>query len=301
MASKNRKTKVLSYNLHDRCRKYTGVDRSNVDVDVMINLINSNHVQEMVATNSLQGFYGHQIRQRYGMVPPETVPIKGKLVYLSRAFKTIELRASKDGTVEHREEFYDNEPGEIALQDYKAQAGGFSTSVNYKNVGGRLIPTGFFGFDFVAQPNYASNVGDGQLFDGLFVPEEPEGVVSCFDSATDISQLSQPEIIIAQLLEDQILQTYDNINSQLHLLTELGNAQGLVGELSEKVDKQKRLQQLREERKKELYTGMVNPVKSFDSVQQQAEQIIQSLDNPNVKEKPKKPKKSFGSIFSVWG
>lgn len=46
---------------------------------------------------------------------------------------------------------------------------------------------------------------------------------------------------------------------------------------------------------------MVNPVKSFDSVQQQAEQIIQSLDNPNVKEKPKKPKKSFGSIFSVWG
>ncbi|EOF7725299.1 hypothetical protein ACK2LO_003951, partial [Acinetobacter baumannii] len=150
-------------------------------------------------------------------------------------------------------------------------------------------------------PNYASNVGDGQLFDGLFVPEEPEGVVSCFDSATDISQLSQPEIIIAQLLEDQILQTYDNINSQLHLLTELGNAQGLVGELSEKFDKQKRLQQLREERKKELYTGMVNPVKSFDSVQQQAEQIIQSLDNPNVKEKPKKPKKSFGSIFSVWG
>ncbi|MFX5721398.1 hypothetical protein ABTE70_13880, partial [Acinetobacter baumannii] len=170
----------------------------------------------------------------------ETVIIKGKVVYLSRAFKTIELRASKDGTVEHREEFYDNEPGEIALQDYKAQAGGFSTSVNYKNVGGRLIPTGFFGFDFVAQPNYASNVGDGQLFDGLFVPEEPEGVVSCFDSATDISQLSQPEIIIAQLLEDQILQTYDNINSQLHLLTELGNAQGLVGELSEKVDKQKR-------------------------------------------------------------
>ncbi|KAA5590228.1 hypothetical protein F3H15_36390 [Pseudomonas aeruginosa] len=74
-----------------------------------------------------------------------------------------------------------------------------------------------------------------------------------------------------------------------------------MGELSEKFDKQKRLQQLREERKKELYTGMVNPVKSFDSVQQHAEQIIQSLDNPNVKEKRKKPKKSFGSIFSVWG
>lgn len=106
------------------------------------------------------------------MVPPETVIIKGKVVYLSRAFKTIELRASKDGTVEHREEFYDNEPGEIALQDYKAQAGGFSTSVNYKNVGGRLIPTGFC-FDFVAQPNYASNVGMvSYLMDYLFLKSQ---------------------------------------------------------------------------------------------------------------------------------
>lgn len=301
MASKNRKTKVLSYNLHDRCRKYTGVDRSNVDVGAMINLINSDHVQEMVSTNSLQGFYGHQIRQRYGMVPPETIPIKGKLVYLAPALKTIHLRASEDGTVEHQEMFFDNEPGEFALKQYAAQAGGFSTAVNYKNIGGRLIPTGFFGFDFVAQPNYASNVGDGQLFDGLFLPEEPEGVVSCFDSATDITQLSASEIVIAQLLEDQILQTYDNINSQIHLLNELGNAQGLVGELSEVVDKQKRRQELREERKNDLYTGMVHEVKSFDSVQQHAVQVLQGLDQPNVKEKQPKPKKSFGNIFSVWG
>lgn len=301
MASKNRKTKVLSYNLHDRCRKYTGIDRSNVDVGAMIKLINSDYVQEMVATNSLQGFNGHLIRQRYGMVPPESVPIKGQLVYLARAFKTIELRAFPDGKVEHQEEFYENEPGEFALQQYAANAGGFSTAVNYKNIGGRLIPTGFFGFDFVAQPNYASNVGDGQLFDGLFVPEEPEGIVSCFDSATDITQLSPSEIVIAQLLEDQIIQTYDNINSQIHLLNELGNAQGLAGELSEQIEKQKRIKELREERKNDLYTGMVHETKSFDSVQQHAVQVLQGLDQPNVKEKQPKPKKSFGNIFSVWG
>lgn len=73
-----------------------------------------------------------------------------------------------------------------------------------------------------------------------------------------------------------------------------------MGELSEKVDKQKRLQQLREERKKELYTGMVNPVKSFDSVQQQAEQIIQSLDNPNVK-RNLKSRKSLLAVSLVYG
>lgn len=74
-----------------------------------------------------------------------------------------------------------------------------------------------------------------------------------------------------------------------------------MGELSEVVDKQKRRQELREERKNDLYTGMVHEVKSFDSVQQHAIQVLQGLDQPNVKEKQQKPKKSFGNIFSVWG
>lgn len=45
---------------------------------------------------------------------------------------------------------------------------------------------------------------------------------------------------------------------------------------------------------------MVNPVKSFDSVQQQAEQIIQSLDNPNVK-RNLKSRKVFWQYLLVYG
>lgn len=45
---------------------------------------------------------------------------------------------------------------------------------------------------------------------------------------------------------------------------------------------------------------MVNPVKSFDSVQQQAEQIIQSLDNPNVK-RNLKSRKSLLAVSLVYG
>ena len=72
------KTEILKYNLHDRGRKYTGQDRSNVDVSAMIQRINSPDTQELVSTGGLFGYYGHQIRQRFGMMPPETAMIDGK-------------------------------------------------------------------------------------------------------------------------------------------------------------------------------------------------------------------------------
>ncbi len=45
---------------------------------------------------------------------------------------------------------------------------------------------------------------------------------------------------------------------------------------------------------------MINPVMSFDSVQQQAEQILQSMDQPSIKEKAKKPK-SLLAVSLVYG
>ncbi len=42
-------------------------------------------------------------------------------------------------------------------------------------------------FSNEVQPNYVTNVGDGQLFGGLAVPEQQDGLISYFDSATDVS------------------------------------------------------------------------------------------------------------------
>ena len=70
------------------------------------------------------------------------------------------------------------------------------------------------------QPNYVTNVGDGQLFGGLAVSEQQDGLVYYFDSTTDITQLLPSEAMIAHLLEQQTLGDFDSIHAQLHPFNE---------------------------------------------------------------------------------
>lgn len=271
---KQRKTKKISYNLHDRGRKHTGINRSNVDMSAMINLLNSPSVQEMVVAGQMYGYFGHEIRARYGMIPPDAVPIDGKMVPLVPACRTLELKVDRDGNVTHRQEFLDTEPGEYAREQYLAKVGGFSTAINYRpQLNGGLTPVSAFGFDYVTQPNYLGNSADGALFDGLFMTEQQDGLVSCFDSATDLSQLSQQEAMIANLLERQVLQQFDNISSQLALiqLNQQNTAQ------LKAFDRQQQKQQLQQQRQNELITGMIGEVRSFDSVVSDAERYMQEM------------------------
>lgn len=278
-SQKGRKTKPLKYNLHDRCRTHTGIDRSNVDFMSMINLINHQTTQEMVTSGQMLGFYGHQVRQRFGMTPPESVPIDGKMVYLEPAFKTIELIADQEGNVTHRAEFLDNDSGEFARRQYLAKVGGFSTAVNYKRRDAQLIPSGFFGFDYVTQPNYTSNVGDGELFDGLYVPESLDSkVFACFDSATAIETLDAPQRTIAQLLEQQILSQFDSVHSQMALSQYNDAANTEINHLHHVLQKQTRKQALQARRTNERYIDMVSEVRSFDSVLSEAEEYMLQME-----------------------
>ncbi|TPT82704.1 hypothetical protein [Acinetobacter baumannii] len=127
----SRITKTLTYNLANRGRKYGGKDRSNVDIQGMIRKINSPEVQEQVDAGFMNGFCGHQIRQRWGMVPPESIEIDGKIIYLEPATRTLSVKAFDDGTVEHKQEFFENVAGEHVMRQYKAKIGGFSTAVNF--------------------------------------------------------------------------------------------------------------------------------------------------------------------------
>ncbi|BCU64862.1 hypothetical protein [Acinetobacter bouvetii] len=65
----------------------------------------------------------------------------------------------------------DNAAGEYTRKQYLSRAGGFSSAQDYCRSGLGLMPN-FYGYDYVMQPNYTTNVGDGQLFDGLAVPEQ---------------------------------------------------------------------------------------------------------------------------------
>ena len=156
--SKGRKTKRITFNLHERGRQFLGKDRSNVDMNEMIKQINSPQVQEMAKTGTLYGYNGHEIRKRYGMNPPDSVIVDGKVVYLERAFRTLEVYADKEGNVSHVTEFLDNPSGEYARKQYQARVGGFSSAQNYKRAGLGLIPVGFYGFDSAAQPPQPSPI-----------------------------------------------------------------------------------------------------------------------------------------------
>ena len=70
------------------------------------------------------------------------------------------------------------------------------------------------------QPNDVTNVGAGQLFGGLAVSEQQDGLISFFDSTTDITQLLPSEAMIAHLLEQQTLGDFDSIHAQLHQFKE---------------------------------------------------------------------------------
>jgi hypothetical protein len=167
----SRITKKISYNLNDRGRVHTGKDRSNVDVPAMIRKINSPHIQEQVDTGTFNGFCGHQIRQLYGMIPPETGMLDGKMVPLEPAIRTVFLHAADDGTVTHQQEFYDNRMGEHVRRQYKAQIGGFSTAMNYIVDGMRLLPNVFGGMDYVFAQNFLDNASIG-LFDSANSTDE---------------------------------------------------------------------------------------------------------------------------------
>jgi len=152
----------------------TGKDRSNVDAQSMIHKINSAEVQEFVKNGQLIGYYGHQIRQRYGMNPPETVMIGDKIIRLEPAIRTIYLRADPDGNVTHKTEFLENDAGNHAMRQYMANVGGFSTACDYfVQPGGILVPRNFAGYDYVLQPNFVDNVGYA-LFDSIHADEEKE-------------------------------------------------------------------------------------------------------------------------------
>ncbi len=272
--SKSRKTNTLKYDLKKRGRAITGQDRSNVDMQAMVEQINSAKTQELVNTGSLIGFYGHQIRQRFGMFPPETAIIDGKVVRLEPAFKTKLIKAYPDGTVEHQHEFLDNESGEFARRQYLANGGGFSTAVTYKPMGSKLVPTLFAGFDFVWQPNYATNVGDGQLFDGLYVPESPDVGIPLFDSATNPQQLEPVAALLAHTLEQQILQNFDSMHAQMQLTTHTEQAfsqvEVLMQENQHLRDRQARRAELQRQRQADLYDGMSGEVMPFEQYMEEA-------------------------------
>lgn len=270
----SRKTKAITYNIKERGRKYAGQDRSNVDVLSMVNSINSPLVQELVATGDMYGYYGHEVRMLHGMNPPDTVfTDDGREIRIAPAIRTIELSADKQGNVTHREEFLENATGDYAYEQYKAGIGGFSTAVAFKpSMSGLRQVNGFYGFDYVRNPNYHTNKGFG-AFDGLM-----------FDS---LQNPTDEQLLLKQALEQSFIAQYDSIYQIMGAKHDVQTATQMVDfyqqealasqqQLMDYISRKERLTQKRQNRQEQLLDSLICPsapfsrfldeVKAFDSV-----------------------------------
>ena len=88
-------TKIISYNLKDRGRRYRGKDR-NFDIAAIVKAINSPACQERVRKRDMLGYYGHWPRQKFGIYPAEGGIEGGKPAVVEPALVTTLLRAYPD-------------------------------------------------------------------------------------------------------------------------------------------------------------------------------------------------------------
>jgi len=186
------KTGLIRYNVRERGRRFRGQDR-NFDTAALAALVNGPEVQEQVKQGDMLGYYGHWPRVKFGMNVQEGAMVGGKVVHLEPAIRTTSIRAFDDGTIEHEAEFLDTAPGRIAARMYQSKVGGFSSAINAPRRGSMQVPTGFFGFDWVTEPNYTANRGyaldsAGNPVDISDLPEDEQLVL---DEAAQYTQLME--------------------------------------------------------------------------------------------------------------
>lgn len=151
------KTDIIQFDLRQRGRRHTGKKRAYETVEGarrVARIVNSAAVQERVKAGDMKGFLGHLPRiQAETPYPPECALKEGKVYYFEPAFRTVTLRATPEGVIEHQAEFMDTPPGRIAARQWANRDGGFSAIID------DTAPDGFYGFDYVAEPNYVFNRG----------------------------------------------------------------------------------------------------------------------------------------------
>lgn len=192
------KTGVIKFNVTDRGRKHRGQDR-NFDTVVMANLINGAEVQEKVKHGDMVGYLGHWPRMKFGMNPCEGGIVDGKAVALEPAIRTVSIKAFPDGTIEHEAEFLDTAPGKMAARMHASKTGGFSSAIDTRRIADKQSPTGFYGFDYVLEPNFTHNRGYAVALDGVFDSE------SVFDAIAEQQQM----VAIFDGMFDQVQSAYD--------------------------------------------------------------------------------------------
>ncbi|HEY4530134.1 MAG TPA: hypothetical protein VIG97_07380 [Luteimonas sp.] len=200
-------TPVIRYNLKDRGRQHTGQKR-NFNIRAIADAINSPATQETVASRGMLGYYGHAPRVRYGLAPVEGGFEQGKYKVVQPAIVTTYLRADYDGNVEHRAEFLDTDDGALAAKLWGNKVGGFSSAIDEGK-------PAFYGFDYVAQPNFLGNSYRGAALDSI----DTSGGLVTYDSVYAIEQVELANGHMLAAVLDSIAAERNATNAVIERLT----------------------------------------------------------------------------------
>ncbi len=202
-------TEPITYNVNDRGRQARGVDR-HFDCAVLASIINGPSVQEKVRLGDMFGYFGHWPRIKFGMEPQEGGVVDGVAVSIEPALRTIKLSADEHGNVTHRVEFLDTAEGHKAQALFQSKAGGFSSAIDAVPGSTPMIPKGFYGFDYVLEPNYTTNRGHRAVLDA--VAGRDAELLMLFDQA--MAESTQAATLLCgmlQALETQHLAVLDTL------------------------------------------------------------------------------------------
>jgi hypothetical protein len=209
-------TDIIRFDLRNRGRKHTGKKRSYETVAGAARvaaIVNSPTVQERVKAGDMKGFLGHLPRQLAETpYPPECAVVEGRLVSFEPAFRTILLRATPDGVIEHQAEFLDTPPGRIAARQWQNRDGGFSAIIDDG------MADGFYGFDYVQEPNFVFNRGWQPTMDSA----RPGGGVALDSAIREYNEaMSGADRMMAALQAqyDELLHAHARISAQFDSLS----------------------------------------------------------------------------------
>lgn len=264
-----RTTGRITYSLKDRKYLHNGVDRDDLDMNAMIKLIRSDSVQERIRKRCIFGYFGHQLRERYGLKVPETVidHETGKEIHLTPALITIYLDVDDDGNVTHEQEFINNIAGNQAWRQFKAEIGGFSSAFYSPFIDGKRTPLDYHGMDYVLRPNYHHNRSADAIFDSLDdFKLEPYHEAYLTRSICDMyDQLEQLDVAydIAALKSDQANEAKQALNRELNLK-------------KRRIERDKQNREAEIQREKEIQAEMLLDSLPFDEAVAEANEFLRA-------------------------
>ena len=249
-------TGVIKYNLNERKRSLTGQDRQ-FDVKKVAGFINSQKFQESVKHRDVFGYFGHWVRQKFGLKPNEVVVDKGQLIPIEPAIVTTEIKAYNNGDIEHKVRFLDTPTGKIAKSMYESQTGGFSSVID-------PMTGEFYGFDFVNSPNYSTNRGYQFAFDSVNDKTVFDDVLDSLDSSMRYAQeleAMNAELAISGLksataLSDVQAKLFDAVQSKSGLQARITELENLLKEKDIALDSAHQMRSRGAEKARVLFDGV---------------------------------------------